>query len=192
MKTFKQFILESEAEVNERWLELRSEELANIIGEFRHRKPNTTQGWTVVPAARLIKIWNDYAKTGVIRDTRGLDVIVDRMIRNTIRLSINTELLGHTQNEPKYLFDEYDDENPMTPEENEALGDFIVDENGTWRLSDYGLPKLEKILFQLMSATGEVEKLLLVDQMLNVVHARSDLAGMFVEGGQNTLNKLAS
>jgi hypothetical protein len=43
-----------------------------------------------------------------------------------------------------------------------------------------------------MSATGDVEKLLLVDQMLNVVHARSDLAGMFVEGGQKTLNKLAS
>lgn len=191
MITFKQFYLESVNNAEDIFSEIYHEELGNIISEFKSRQPNTHQSWSVVPANRLIKIWNDYSKTGIIRDERGMDEIVDRMVRNVVRLGINTALLGHTQLNPSELFAEYSDED-LTEEENEALGDFIVDENGSWRLSDYGLPKLEELVFTLLGAGTYPEKLLIVDQMLNITHQRSDLAGMFVEGGTSTLNKLAS
>jgi hypothetical protein len=191
MITFKRFFKESVNNAEYRFSDIYHEELTNIISEFRSRRPNTNQGWSVVPANRLIKIWNDYAKTGIIRDERGMDEIADRMVRNVVRLGINTALLGHTQLDPSELFDEYSDDG-LTEEEKEALGDFIVDDNGSWRLSDYGLPKLENLVFTLLNANTYPEKLLIVDQMLNITHQRSDLAGMFVEGGTSTLNKLAS
>ena len=52
--------------------------------------------------------------------------------------------------------------------------------------------ELQTLMFQLLESETYPEKLLIVDQMLNITHQRSDLAGMFVEGGTSTLNKLAS
>jgi len=53
--------------------------------------------WTVIPFPRLKKIWNDYMTYGSIRDTRGLEMIEDIMIDNTTKVSIFTNLAGHTQ-----------------------------------------------------------------------------------------------
>ena len=53
--------------------------------------------WSVIPFARLKKIWEDYMTYGSVRDTRGFEMIEDLMIDNTSKVSIFTNLAGHTQ-----------------------------------------------------------------------------------------------
>ena len=60
--------------------------------------------WTVVPFARLKKIWEDFMSMGVVRDTRGLEMIEDIMVDNTLKIYSFTLLLGHTTYDPS---DEY-------------------------------------------------------------------------------------
>lgn len=58
-------------------------------------------------------------------------------------------------------------------------------------ISDYGLEPLVTLAGQLRKATTPEEKLVLIDQMLNVVHQRSDIANWFVEGGSRALAQLS-
>ncbi len=53
--------------------------------------------WKVIEFGRLKKIWEDYMRTGIVRDTRGLEYIKDIMIDNTTKVGILTALAGHTQ-----------------------------------------------------------------------------------------------
>ena len=53
--------------------------------------------WSVIPFARLKKIWEDFMTYGSIRDTRGFEMIEELMIDNTSKVSIFTNLAGHTQ-----------------------------------------------------------------------------------------------
>lgn len=58
-------------------------------------------------------------------------------------------------------------------------------------ISDYGLEPLVRLAGQLRKASSPEEKLVLIDQMLNVVHQRSDIANWFVEGGSRALAQLS-
>lgn len=75
----------------------------------------------------------------------------------------------------------------------EDFYDWTVDAEGTDIMSDYGLKPLLDLLYQLHSSKEKTpeERLLIIDQMLNVAHQRSDLASWFVVGGSRALNKLA-
>ena len=53
--------------------------------------------WKVIPFPRLKKIWEDYIRVGVVRDTKGLNMIENIAISNTIKINLFTELAGHTQ-----------------------------------------------------------------------------------------------
>jgi hypothetical protein len=64
-----------------------------------HNTPDFTKHvpWSVVPFPRLKKIWEDFMTYGSVRDTKGLEIIEDLMIENTSKVSIFTNLAGHTQ-----------------------------------------------------------------------------------------------
>jgi len=179
-------------ETAERYVEIENEERSRILNEFselkkkRKAKPNT-QPWTVIPAARLIKIWNDYATWGIVRDERGLNEIADKVIRNTARLAVNTEIVGHTEMDAsKEYAEDYEYYGIKSEKDKEKLMEYIQDD----KFSDYALKPLGNIVAQLIRAKTAEEKLLLIDQALNVVHQRGDIAAVFVEGGQRTLNQL--
>jgi len=53
--------------------------------------------WKVISFPRLKRIWETYMSMGIVRDTRGLEDIKEIMIDNTIKVSIFTNLAGHTQ-----------------------------------------------------------------------------------------------
>jgi hypothetical protein len=53
--------------------------------------------WQLISFPRLKKIWEDYMRTGVVRDTRGLETIEDIMTDNTMKVNAFTALGGHTQ-----------------------------------------------------------------------------------------------
>jgi hypothetical protein len=72
--------------------ELFSDFLYNNTPDFTKHVP-----WKVIPFARLKKIWEDFMTLGVVRDTRGLEMIKDLMIDNTMKVDIFTNLAGHTQ-----------------------------------------------------------------------------------------------
>ena len=71
-----------------------------IFSDFLYKNtPDFTKNipWRLVSFPRLKKIWEDYIKTGVVRDTKGLEMIEDIMISNALKISILTALAGHTQ-----------------------------------------------------------------------------------------------
>ena len=72
----------------------------NLFNDFLyHNNPTFTKHvpWEVIPFSRLKKIWEDYMAYGSVRDTRGLEMIEKIMIDNTSKVSIFTNLAGHTQ-----------------------------------------------------------------------------------------------
>ena len=72
----------------------------NLFDDFLyHNNPTFTKHvpWEVIPFPRLKKIWEDFMTYGSVRDTRGLEMIEKIMIDNTSKVSIFTNLAGHTQ-----------------------------------------------------------------------------------------------
>jgi hypothetical protein len=179
-----------EDDLRELWSEksynIRYEDMARFIAD-----PTSRQVWPVIPAGRLKKIWTDYARTGIIRDSKGLDEICDRMISNVILLEFNTVLSGHTSHAVESAIEDLDTlVEEWTEELDELHSDYIADDNGQWRLSDYALDPLLADAWELFGAASDVSKLMIVDRMLQRVHCRSDIAGMFVEGGSQVLDCL--
>jgi hypothetical protein len=68
---------------------------------------------------------------------------------------------------------------------------YILDKDGNLLISDYGLEPLIKLLYKLGNEDDPNKKVPILDQILNVVHMRSDLAGWFVEGGEKALSALS-
>ena len=150
-----------------------------------------TQPWKLVPAQRLIAIWKASAKQGFVRDSKGLAEIAERMVENTARLLVNTELAGHGEQSTQAVLFNYGLDDEISGEQIEQFVDWAVDmPTGGWRISDYGLESLIGLASQLMDDPTDEEKLVIIDRMLNVTHQRSDLASWFVEGGSATLDRL--
>jgi 2'-5' RNA ligase/8-oxo-dGTP pyrophosphatase MutT (NUDIX family) len=163
-----------------------------IIEEYTAhlKQKNYRQKWTLVPAARLKKIWNDYAKTGFVRDEKGIDDIAWIIANNINKLEVNTILCGHEQQDPiQYAEGITGDQYPDGYFE--KLEHFFDDEKGNWRISDFAMNKLTNLAIQLSEAPTAEQKLQLIDRVLNIVHQRSDLASWFIEGGSNTLSQLS-
>ena len=147
------------------------------------------QPWYPIKLDRIKKIWQDYTRTGTIRDERGVDEISDDIVEIVAALDANTVLAGHTSQDPKSLWEENEIE--WTEERDERLTDYLEDGTGQYRISDYGLDKLKDLALKLMQAKTAEEKVLAIDQILNIAHQRSDLAAMIVVGGRNALDELS-
>jgi hypothetical protein len=153
--------------------------------------------WKKIPAARLKRIWLDYGKTlsattsreGIVRDEKGLEEIADTILDNIARLRAATEMMGHTSVDARQMLDDMG--YAFTDQEwDDWMTNYFTDERGNWTLSDYGLPKLEALYAKIYGAESAEEKLRAIDQALHVVHQRSDLAALFVEGGSETLREI--
>lgn len=162
------------------------ETFEEMVAEHRTGRYETAP-WRVVPAARLIRIWEDAASMGFVRDEKGLESIRNRVIENYKRLSVNTAIAGHSEADMDAELSEYFD----TDESREAFADWAVETDKGWRISDYGLDKLFLICAALVESNEPMKTLTLIDMALNVTHQRSDLASWFVEGGTATLSRLA-
>jgi len=79
--------------------------------------------WRLIQYPRLKRIWEQSAKFGFVRDEKGLQVIEDIMISNTIKLDALTTLAGHTS---ENVDDDYED----------AWGEYIENFIKQW-YSDY-------------------------------------------------------
>ena len=154
------------------------------------RRKNYHQAWRVVPAARLEKIWQDYSKTGFVRDEAGINEIADLIIENICKVEVNTILCGHTPYHPEEWAHEQTNQN--YPEGYfERLDNFFDDpHSSTWRISDNALRPLTTYAADLITAKTSEDKLQLIDKVLSTVHPRGDVASWFVQGGRKTLTKM--
>ena len=125
---------------------------------------------------------------GVVRDTRGLEMIEDIIQTNILKLYVNTELSGHSEADPAYDFEEYG----YTDQDKEDFYSYI-DKISDYAFNDFGGRRLglTTLLGHLRKARTPEEKLPILDQILNVVHQTSDLASYFVEGGSSALSQLS-
>lgn len=125
---------------------------------------------------------------GIVRDVRGLETIEDIITDNILKLYVNTELVGHTQYDPDDDFDEYS----YSEEDIEQFNDYIS-KFSDYAFNDFGGKRLGllTLLGNLRKTKTPEEKVPIIDQMLNVVHQRSDLASWFVEGGSKSLSQLS-
>jgi len=173
--------------------ELKDEILREVIEGFLNarEKGGGKQPWSVIPFPRLKKIWEDQIKYGFVRDTKGMDMFENIFTRNILKLYANTELAGHTQSSMEDELSYYDQTMDSIWEGDYDFGDYIEGPNGQSRISDYGLEPLVNLLAQLRKEQDYEKKLPIMDKMLNVVHQRSDIAEMFIEGGSNSLSKLS-
>lgn len=116
----------------------------------------------------------------------------------------NYKILPLYDNIKNIPFDDYVEENGITNDslkkaktdllkilQNHFYGYYSVDSKGNDILSDYGTEPLIKLTRQLMLEEDESKIVTLIDRMLNVVHQRSDLASLFIEGGSQALSDIS-
>lgn len=162
--------------------EMICDQKGKILKEFIDRKDGDIQSWYPVSFARVKKIWQDYARTGVVRDVKGLEEIVLQTIENIARLYANTELCGHTGVDPDSDFEDFD----FTEEDKKEFW-------GSWtgsNLSDMAIGPLYNDAIELARTRNPNEALLIVDRIFNRIHQRGDLSSFFIEGGSRSLGDL--
>jgi hypothetical protein len=186
--------------------EVKHEQMSAFHRAMMNEKPDDSEGrhlkarqeWNVVDFSMLKRQWEEYMKWGKVlpRYEKTIEAIERTITENILKVTVNTELAGHEQNSPIEEWMEFFD--GMQQEEKEKMakymddyfGDWIL-ENGQWRISDYGLKPLHKLLAQLRKEFDPSKKLPILDRILNVVHQRSDIASWFVEGGSSALSQLS-
>lgn len=170
------------------FFETEDETIVEQVEAFNRSKPGERQPWRVAPLARIKRIWADFARTGFVRDERGLELIEDIFLENIKKVRANTLLAGHSSVNPeRYLSDlGY----KLKERKKHDYGDWILDDKGQWRISDYALSDLTNGALELMSAKTPEEKLLKLDFILTVAHQRSDIASWFIEKGYKGLQEI--
>ncbi len=150
--------------------------------------------WEKIKPLQLKLTWESFMRTGVVLHEKLVDKLVTIIAENTIMLEIMSSCMGHTEYcgvkemisiyEPssyyrRKLFRVFHDE------------DWAEFSNRQPLLSDFALKPLNDLLFKLLSEKDYGQKIVLMDRMLNVIHMRSDLAELYVEGGSRTLSQLS-
>jgi hypothetical protein len=176
-------------DVAEDFMRRRDEELMYLCRALKNSGGKGRVTWKTIPATLLKRVWLQFGKYNRI-NSNDLDKIADQILTNIARLRASTEMMGHAQIGKEDIEDETGYE--FTEEEwDDWMTSYFTDLNGSWLLSDYGLPKLESIYPLIFNAKTDEEKLYACDKALNVIHQRNDLASMFVEGGSKTLLDVA-
>jgi hypothetical protein len=182
----------------EDWFERNYTQRESIANEFLDRYAAGERefriSWPRIRKAPIKRIWLTFGKIGFLhaRQEALLEGIADRTLTLIARLYACTEICGHT---PRCGRESLEDETQdrFTDESWEHMLMYsLEDERGNWYLSDFAWPKLEPLYDKLFRAKTPDQQLYLVDQVLNVVHQRSDLASYFIEGGSKTLREIFS
>jgi len=110
VKNWKNFLNENENEnefendsfysAKENYFELYNEQISKIIEDIVYNNKKQQQ-WKRIPFERMKKIWEKFQKDNIIKDEKGLDLISNIIIKNIVKLNVNTMLSGHSTMNPK-------------------------------------------------------------------------------------------
>lgn len=165
--------------------ERQGEMLDRMASDFRSGK-HPALPWKVVPEKDLTRIWKAAAADGMVRDSKGLGRIEALMVENVLKLAVNNEISGHAESYPAEALADHFQEDEV-----EAFVEWAIETPAGWRISDYGMRDLFRLAALATETDDPMQKLAVLDRMLNVCHQRSDLAGWFVEGGSRMLSHLS-
>lgn len=177
-----------EYDTMEYYINLLDEKVKDIWYGCKESEKDERLPWFPYDFTRAKKIWMDFMQSGIVRDEKGLNKMADNFIEKIATIEAITILAGHTQQSPKDYLESIEVEYDEKTEE--KLGDYILDENNQYRLSDYALKPLQILAGKIIEESDPIKKLLLLDQVLNVVHQRSDVASWFILGGRDSLDEL--
>ena len=176
-------------EENEKW------NYDDIVDEKRYEfEFPYRQDWKKIKFETLRNI---YIKFSTVPEKIGLskpllktfDKILNIIRINTLKIDINTEYTGHQSSMDEDLLNDY---NLTIDDCFKFYGDYCEDDAlGQMRISDYGLEKLINNLFEILKNDNYYKKFMYMDQLLAVVHMRSDIADWYVEGGSESLSKIS-
>jgi len=167
-------------------MELYNQKIIDIITKCHKRK---RQSWTPIPLGIIGRIWKDFMNTGFVHDIDTMEKIVEDITDKIITLEVNTVLAGHTGTS---LAGELEGLGiAWTEQLMDKVYDYIVDDKGGLRISDYALDPLYRAMLKMLGADTPEQQIVIIDGMLNIVHARSDLAAWFIEGGRSSLDILS-
>lgn len=144
----------------------------------------------------------------------------DLMLTNVVKLDVLNQIGGHASHWPVDEFNDiFDDDGSFTKwmnKMNKKLGsneykhndwttmnDYLdqvyhMDDylplfsNGQWVVSDFGIGPLVKLAYELDEQNDPNEIVVTINRMLDVVHPRSDLAELFIEGGSKSLTYISN
>lgn len=156
------------------------------------------------------KALNDFMKFGEITNypTKYIEDWKNIIINNYMYLDVITMFYGHTN---YFDVDTFNDMVLNTDETGNRVNDWseameYIEENGYDEIldnilpkfsnghdliSDYGLEPLRKIVHELLTTTDPNEVLVLINRALDISHQRSDLSEIFIEGGEQSLNRIS-
>ncbi len=188
----KKFRLENDAVYRsaEDYFERLDHQFDALAQEFKSRKSKLVK-WPVIQAQKLTSLWLTFGRRGGFsEDEREQLLDVREGILDLIaRLYASTVISGHTPECGRKRLEECGHE--FTDPGWEQLLDFLNDSEGRYILSDYGFPLLHTLYSDLFLAITNADIVFYIDRVLNVVHQRSDLAALFVQGGSKTLQQIA-
>lgn len=161
---------------------------------LKYKKGDTLQ-FVKLTEHQLTIVWESFIRTGRVLHTKIVDRIQYVMAYNTCLLSILTACMGHDQwcgiKEMVSCYELGKRDSNKLKKVFLDIDDWATWSNGQWMLSDYGIKPLERYLWNAMMEENYEKKIVWLDAMLNVIHPRSDIAELFVEGGSHTLSKLS-
>ena len=123
----------------------------------------------------IIKIWKDFILTGDVTLAEIHD-IYEQTLHNLKQIVVNSMIR---------------DSDHITDDNVNKWNGFIKDENGRGRYTDQDR-KFQKALTDLEQAHTPKDKLLMVDQIFDMIHGSGPVANWFIEGGNATLSELQS
>lgn len=179
------------------YLESYSEQLSEIINSFV-----IGEGLSFYPVNinRLKPIYRHFVTRNFLNDAdiKNLHKVIHDIAKNVARLRATTSLSEHNSQSIEEIFENEGFGNyfeGLSPEEHdEAKERFFnfLEWDGKNPISDYGLPKLEKFLGEIATEHNPIKQLILLNQLLDVIHQRNDLASFLVKGGSASLSELSS
>lgn len=177
-----------------------------VLDEFKSN-PNGKQNWgPLINPAQYQKALNEFQRFGYFPHfpTKLIYQWFKIIARNAVILEMNTILAGHAQTDPTEYFvevfeDELIEEFGEIPDdakvgrfvEDLGLYDWMEMPDGSSAWSDFGLQPLFNLLKQYNDNMKPEEVLVLINKLLDVVHARGDLASIFITGGTRVLSQIS-
>jgi len=149
------------------------------------------QLWTTIPYSTFERMWSQFIKFGEVPSQlwKYLDKIEAIITRNILKIDVNTEFAGHKNDGMDY--DIIEDYGVSMEDLEKHFGDYIEDSNGAARISDFALEPLLNKLRELKHLETPEDRLMKIDQILEIIHMRSDIASWFVKGGSKALSNLS-
>jgi len=105
----KEYHTDADGEINYEIFERMDNFKRNVLSDFLYQNnEDYTKNipWRLIPFPRLKRIWEQWTKFGFVRDEKGLQMIENIMISNTIKIDVLTTLAGHS---PENTDDDYED-----------------------------------------------------------------------------------